>query len=275
MRARWMLLLMLTGVATDRAAWAKGGDVPAMRAAIERGDVDEAARQGVNGGAAVVEAALRASDRAARLAGIAAAVDVEGREELLEVLADVARGADRRVAIPAARAARAIARELAERELPDDIASADVIAWRDRWAEIAERADRWIELRVLSLDTAAALDRAAAVVGTAPTGVGMTLDAALGDRDSAFRRAAVANVPAPVPPAMRAALGKAIASDLDAEVALAAAQALCFDLVGDPPGPILEVIDAAGMLRIKTLVDGANPKAFGIRDAKRCLAAQR
>jgi hypothetical protein len=261
-------------VATTAITWAKP-DVPAMRAAMERGDVDEAARQGVNGGAFVVEAALNAPDRAARLAGIVAAPDVEGRAELLDALANVAGGADRRIAIPAARAARAIARELAERELPDDIASDDAITWRDVWAALAMRGDRWIELRVLALDTAAALDRAATVPGAAPQRIGVALDIALGDRDPAFRRAAVANVPAPVPAVMRAPLGKAIASDTDEDVALAAAHALCFDLVADAAGPILEVIDAAGMQRLKTLVDGANAKKPGIRDAKRCLAAKR
>ena len=246
-----------------------------MRAAMERGDVDEAARQGVLAGPAIIEEALRAPDRAARLAAIAAAPDAEDSAELLDALAAAAGGPDRRTAIPAARAARAIARDLAERELPDDIAADDVRAWRDAWAALASRTDRWIELRVLALDTAASLDRAATVPGAAPIGVGLTLETALADRDPALRRAAIANVPAPVPAAMRAALGAAIAKDIDAEVALAAAHALCFDLVADAPGPILAVIDAAGMQRLKTLVEGANPKLPGVRDAKRCLAAKK
>jgi hypothetical protein len=246
-----------------------------MRAAMERGDVDEAARQGVLAGPVIIEEALRAPDRAARLAAIAAAPDAAGRPELLDALAVAAGGADRRTAIPAARAARTIARELANRELPDDIASDDALAWRDAWAALAARTDRWIELRVLALDTAAALDRAAAAPGTPPAGVGLALEVALADRDPALRRAAIANVPAPVPPAMRAALGSVLAKDIDGDVALAAAHALCFDLVADAPGPILEVIDAAGMQRLKTLVEGVNPKKPGVRDAKRCLAAKK
>src|SRR5688572_29281441 len=128
-----------------------------MRAAMERGDVDEAARQGVLAGPVVVEQALAAPDRAARLAAIAAAPDVAGRAELLDALAAVAAGPDRRTAIPAARAARAIARELSARELPDDIAGDDARAWRDAWVALAMRGDRWIELRIAALDTAAAL----------------------------------------------------------------------------------------------------------------------
>lgn len=244
-----------------------------MRAAMERGDVDEAARQGVLAGPAVIEQALRAPDRAARLAGIAAAPDASGRAELLEALATAAAGPDRRTAIPAARAARTIARELAERELPDDIAPDDARAWRDAWAALAARADRWIELRVIALDTAAALDRAATPVGAAPTSIGLTLDTALADRDAAFRRAAIANVPAPVPAAMRPALAGALAKDTDNAVALAAANALCFDLVADAPGPILDAIGPAGLTRLKSLVDGAKPAT--VRDAKRCLSVKR
>ena len=246
-----------------------------MRAAMERGDVDEAARQGMLAGPVIIEEALRAPDRAARLAAIAAAPDVAGRVELLDALAVAAAGPDRRTAIPAARAARTIARELADRELPDDIASADAIAWRDTWAALAQRTDRWIELRVLALDTAAALDRAAAVPGAAPVGVGLSLEVALADRDPALRRAAIANVPAPVPAAMRAALGAALAKDIDPAVALAAAHALCFDLVADPPKPILDAIGPAGMERLKSLLDGANAKQPGVRDAKRCLTSKR
>ncbi|MBA3391591.1 MAG: hypothetical protein H0T89_03050, partial [Deltaproteobacteria bacterium] len=44
-----------------------------MRSAIERGDVDEAARQGMLAGPVVIEEALAAPDRPARLAAIVAA----------------------------------------------------------------------------------------------------------------------------------------------------------------------------------------------------------
>src|SRR5690242_17585325 len=129
-----------------------------MRAALERGDLDEAARQGALAGPVVVERALRSPDRLTRLAAIAAAPITVDRAELLGPLARAADGADRRTAIPAARAARTIARELAARPRPDDIAADDVATWRAAWAALAMRGDRWIELRVVALDTAAALD---------------------------------------------------------------------------------------------------------------------
>lgn len=243
--------------------------VRAMVAAFERGDVDEAAHRGGIAGAGALARALRSTDppveRATRLAAIAAAPTTEGRTELLDPLARLAAGPDRRIAIPAARAARAIASELGRDELPDDIAPEDLAAWRRPWAELALRTDRWIEVRVLALDTAAALDR---------EGAGVDLAAALGDRDPDFRRAAVAAVPAPVPALLLGVLANAVVRDTDDAVALAAAQVLCFDLPAVPAKPILDVLGPAGLQRIRTLV-GTHGDPATIRDAARCLVADR
>lgn len=244
----WSLVVLVAGLAT-------------MRAALERGDVDEAARQGSLAGPAVVEQALATDDRAIRLAAIAAAPTTPDRAELLEALARVAAGPDRRVALPAARAARAIARELGRAERPDDLAADDLATWRAAWAELARDRGRWIELRVIALDTAAALD---------PARAGVPLDVALGDPDPAFRRAAIALVPAPVPAALRAPLAKVITTDADPEVALAAAAILCGDLAVDPARPVLDALGAPGVARIKKLVATAGTRRDR-RDAARCL----
>lgn len=250
------------------ASWiALAAGLATMRAAIERGDVDEAARQGTLAGPAVIAEALAAADRPARLAGIAAAPSATDRESLLGPLARVAAGADRRTALPAARAARVIARELATRiDLPDDLAPEDVAGWRELYVGLARDRDRWIDLRVIALDTAAALDRAPG----GAHGLAIDLGAALAEPDPAFRRAAIALVPAPVPGAMRAPLAAAVAKDADAGVALAAAAALCGDLAVDPAPPILDALGGAGVDRIRALVAGKGPPAL-IRDAKRCL----
>jgi len=238
----------------------------AMRAAIERGDLDEAARQGALAGPAVVERALEAPDRLTQLAAIAAAPIVEDRPELLVALARVAAGADRRTALPAASAARTIARELARHERPDDLAPDDLATWQATWAELAMRGDRWIELRVLALDTAAVLD---------PAGVGVDLTAALHDPDPAFRRAATAIVPLPAPVASYAPLAGAITGDRDPDVVLGAAQALCLSIdAAASPRPILDALGAAGLARLRALVISDRPAATAaLRDAARCLAA--
>lgn len=240
----------------------------AMRAAFERGDLDEAARQGARAGPAVVERALGSPDRLTRLAAITAAPVVEDRAELLAALARVAGGADHRTAIPAAQAARAIARAIARRDRPDDVADGDLAAWRAAWGALALRGDRWIELRLAALDTAAALD---------PAGTGVDLAAALGDPDPAFRRAAATVVPLPAPAAAYAALAGAVIHDTDAAAALGAAQSLCLSLDGGArPGPILGALGPAGLARIRALVTGALPDAVpppALRDAGRCLAA--
>jgi hypothetical protein len=239
----------------------------AMRAAFQRGDVDEAARQGALAGPAVVERALSSTERATQLAAIAAAPIVEDRAELLEALAQVAAGPDRRTAIPAASAARTIARELVSRDPPDDIARDDIATWRRLWAQLAMRGDRWIELRIIALDTAAALDS---------TGIAVDLGDALRDPDPAFRSAAVSIVPLPAPAGLRAPLAAAVVKDTDREVALGAAHTLCLSLDDAAPAPILDALGAEGLARIRALVARQRaPLPAPIREVARCLAADR
>ena len=236
--------------------------IAAMRAAIDRGDIDEAARAGAAAGPTVIEQALAAPDRSAKLAGIAAAPLAEDRAELLPALARLAAGPDRRVAIPAADAARTIARDFARHGRPDDIADADVIVWRDTWWTLARRRDRWIAVRILALDVATTLD---------PTAI--DLPTALTDPDPAYRRAAIEAVPMPVPTALRAALATAVVKDIDPDVALAAAHILCADLASAPAQPIIDALGPAGVARIRTLVTAKAP-AHLLRDAKRCLSGK-
>ena len=236
-----------------------------MRAALERGDLDEAARQGALDGPAVVERGLASADRATRLAAIAAAPIVEDRAELLAPLARLAAGPDRRTALPAADAARRIARELAHRGRPDDLAPGDLAAWQAAWAELALRGDRWIEIRLAALDTAAALD---------PGGTGVELGAALRDPDPAFRRATAAAIRLPVPAAAIAALAGAVIRDGDPLTALGAAQSLCLSLEAAPRPAILGALGPAGLARIRALAAAppTGAAASAVRDAARCLA---
>lgn len=161
--------------------------IASMTSALERGDIDEAARQGVLAGPAVVEKALTSPKRATRLAGIAAAPSVEDRAELLPALAAVAAGPDRRTAIPAARAAAAIARELSTRHLPDDLAPGDLDDWRASFEALARDRDRFVEIRVTALDVATSLAHV-----TDPTAAGFDVAAFAKDPDPDVRAAAEA-----------------------------------------------------------------------------------
>lgn len=181
-----------------------------MRAAMERHDPDEAARQGMLSGPAVVAQALHAGDRLTQLAGIAAAPRVEDRFELLGDLARVAGGPDRRTAIPATQAAIAIARELASHP-QDDLAPDDLARWHDQWLAIADRGDRWIEVRVKAIEVAAAL-------GEVPLST---------DPDPAVRIAAIEATHAP--------LAEVVEKDVDDKVALVAAKLMCGDGVALTP----------------------------------------
>jgi hypothetical protein len=243
--------------------------VASMRAALDQGDLDEAARQGALAGPAVVEQALVAPDRPTRLAAIAATPITADRIELLAPLARAATDPDRRIAIPAALAARAIAIEFAQRDLPDDLAAADLAQLRDAWAALALDRERWITLRVLALDTAAAIDR------LVTSGIGADLPTALADPDPAFRRAAIALAPMPVPAAMRPAFASVVAKDIEPAIALAAAAVLCADLAVDPAKPVLGALGSAGIVRLRNLVTIVHAARPALRDAARCLAADK
>ncbi|HTL32886.1 MAG TPA: hypothetical protein VL326_07170 [Kofleriaceae bacterium] len=226
--------------------------IGSMTGALDRGDVDEASRQGTLAGPAVVETGLAPTQpRLTQLAAIAASPHVEDRAELLPALATLAQGPDRRTAIPAALAARTIATELSTHELPDDLASDDIQTWRALFESIAANRGHTIEVRVYALDTVASL---AATLD--PSTLGFELANALEDPDPDFRAAAVALVPAPTPAALQATLAKAILSDADDDVARFAANALC-----DDKPKAVALLGAQGIDRIKKLA----PKS-------RCLA---
>jgi len=221
--------------------------ITSMTAAFDRGDVDEAARQGALAGPAVVEKALAANARSTKLAAIAAAPTTEDRLELLPALADAAASPDRRVAIPAARAARTIAAQLAEHDLPDDLAAEDLAAWRARFVSIATNADHVVEVRLACLETAQALG-------------GFALPPLLGDPDPLVRAEAIDLQPRPVDPALRTALAQTVASDADPHVAIAAARLLC----ADDPAAGTAALGTVGVGRLAKLP----PRD---RDALRCL----
>jgi hypothetical protein len=208
----------------------------------------------------VVERGLASPKRSSRLAAVAAAPMVEARAELLPALATLAASGDRHSSIPAARAARTIARELAHQELADDLGSDDIATWRGAFEALALNTNRYIEVRVLALDTVASLSAV-----QDPTALGFDLGAALGDPDPAYRAIAIANVPRPTPEAALAPLANTVKNDADAKVALAAANVLC----GDSKTAALPLLAAQGLDRIKQLTAGKPARL--VRDAQRCL----
>lgn len=214
-----------------------------MTAAVERGDLDEAARQGALAGPAVVADALRSTVRTTVLAGIVAAPTTEDRAELLPALARVAAGPDRRTAIPAARAATTIAAQLAKRDLPDDLAPDDIAAWRAKFEQLALTPGRAIEVRVAALETASAL-----VHVLDPRALGYDLAKAIADPDPEIKIAAVELVPRPASGALFAMIAPAVA-DSDDAVAFAAALTICADAADDPAAAKTALVSAASQLK--------------------------
>lgn len=237
------------------------GHLAAMRAAFERGDLDEAARQGALAGPAVVERALASADRSTALAAIAAAPLVNDADELLPALAALAAGPDRRTAIPAADSARVIAHRLAHAAVADDdLAREELVAWRDAWARIARTKDRWIEVRVAAIGVEVELATALAVDPWVE-GIAGVDPALLADADADVRLAALAYVPTAITGATRAAVTTLATSDAEDRVALAAGAILC-----GADG----TLDAAAKTRVKAAT-AALAKASDARTVARCL----
>jgi len=182
----------------------------------------------------------------------------------LPALGRLAASEDHTVALAAVDAARAIARAQARRELADDLAPEDLGGAREVFEAIALTRDRTLEVRLAAADTAHELARA-----LSPTALGIDLGAALADPDAAFRAGVLALVPQPTPPALRARLVSAIASDAENAVVVAAAQALCADLAIDDPTPIRALLDVAAKDHLRAAL--ATDKSPAARDAARCL----
>jgi hypothetical protein len=286
--------------------------------AAQAGHRSELARLGARAGARGLRPLLLAADPAAapparevRLAAVLAAPAAGDAWDLLAPLAAHAAGPDRLLAASAAASAAAIAVAL-QRDWPDaheaqESAPAALIEAEQRWLDVARDPGRWVDVRVLALETAvatgrvlradarpAAPDRPAApgrppasapprsparppgdapgdAPGADPAGFLVVFAA---DAEPALRRAAYELLDAPLADAERALAARAVAGDADADVALAAAQALCSGLgFGDDPAPVLAALDDEARARLRGLVGvAAHPPAARI-DAGRCLAA--
>ena len=264
------------------------GPGPAVVAAHARGDHDEVARQAHQAGAAGLAALIDGDDRAAIVAGTAAAPRAPDAWALLAPLARRAGGWDRSLAAPAAHAAAQIARALDGDGVVRDDVPDDVLADAGRtWLAIATRPadDRWADVRVHALEVAAlvAAARAATAADDDPPGPGFDLPALLADGDPEVRRAAAELTPMPAPAAWRAPLAAAVADDPSAAVAVAAAQALCAELAQVPRGDdgdaaaaaIVDALGDAGAARLRAIFTGALPTVppGALHDAARCVAA--
>ncbi|MCB9559751.1 MAG: hypothetical protein H6709_12740 [Kofleriaceae bacterium] len=256
------------------------GPATGVVGAHDRGDLDEVGRRARAAGAAAVAELLRDDDRAHVVAGIAAAPLVPDAWELLDELAVWAGGWDRSLAAPAALAAVRIARDFdGDAAIAHEVAD-DVLAFaHGAWLAVAARPDRWADVRVHALETAAHLAATRGATADEDPGAGYDLPAYLADADPEVRRAAAELAPQPAPSIWRGALGDAIAGDADPAVALAAAQALCsqlaFDTAPATVATITGVLGDAGATRLRAIFRGPLPAVpeGALVDAARCLAA--
>jgi hypothetical protein len=247
-----------------------------LGAAYQAGDIAGLRRAGASG--EDVALALRSSDRATVQGAIVAAEAAPDAWTLLEPLAALAGDWDRAAAGPAARAAARIARALdGDAAILDDVADERLIVIGAAWQALAERGDRWSDVRVHALEVATRVNRARAATAEDDVDATAPLVAAMADADPQVRRAALELVPVPAPATLRVALVTRISADADPGVKLAAAQALCA-AVPDDAAAVLAALGDAGLVALRAAVttppEGADAGA-ALLDAARCLAADR
>ncbi len=257
------VLAVLAMAAPAGAAWG-----PTYRS----GDVAELRRAAMNGGAAAVRQRLRSRDRGTVLGAIVAAEAAGDAWELLDDLAVLASGWDRATAAPAAHAAARIARTIdGERmirlDVPDDRIADAAAAWRT----LAERGDRWSDVRVHALEVAARLDGARVATAETAPDVAADLLVLAADPDPEVRRAALELVPIPAAASAWPALVARVVDDRVPAVQLAAAQTLCAGLPHDAAA-VLAALGPAGLeaMRVAARSSGSGAAAVAVA---RCLAA--
>jgi hypothetical protein len=190
---------------------------------------------------------------------------------LLSPLADIAGGYDRSLAVPAARAARAIAGELdtasvAELEIPRRTLAEAAVAWH----RVARDRQVWADVRVSALEVARDLTALLSGDGSKPVIELVT------DPDAEVRRAALELLESPLAPARYPRVVDRLTGDSDPEVALAAAAALCFGVrFGDDAASIRAAAGEAGLERIAELAADASLPGPARVAAAGCLTGAR
>jgi len=265
-RAVRALLVMATLAATGLAVAA--GIEP--RAHYQAGDLAELRRWAAHAGLAELERGLAATDRTDVLTAIVAAPSSPDATALLPSLARIAGGWDRSLAGPAARAGYAIAHALdGDRALLDELDDDRLASAAAAWTALADRPDRWSDVRALAVEIALDLTVArAATADTVPDRF-VAVSAYISDPDPEVRLAALERIAIPAPANAHASLVDRVIHDDDARVRLVAAQALC---AADAAVAVAALGDE-GLTALRAVVSAGLDRPGAILDAARCLAA--
>jgi len=286
-----LIAIPLLLVASDSTGGVSGSG-PTTERSLERSllkrDLSRLAEIGARASAADLAAFLAPDrERSVTLAAIAAAPQCGDAWALLLPLGTAANGPDQPIASAAARSALEIAQSLdlatiAEQDIPDDLLAEALDAWR----AIATASHRWADVRVHGLAVVVALSALHhPEPPDPPPSTVEWLTQLAGDPDPEVRRAAFELMPVsmPMPDPALAVAARTVAEDSDPVVALAAAQAICSELVADDESEklssrVLAALGPEGLARLHQLTatttetdDALSPAA--LLDGARCLAA--
>lgn len=275
--SRRTAVVALSTLVASAAAWSQPVATESPGTALRRGDLDDVARLAQLHGRDAVASALTSPQRTQ---AIAAMVAVEARREPwpLPRLAVLAGGFDRRRASAATWAALGIVSTLdADAAAGADLDGDTLRSWRSGWLALAQRADLWIDVRVDGLEIAAQLARVAEAMEPVPPPAHVIAEMAslLSDPDPAMRRTAIELLEVPLPSWSRTELARHVSAETDPEVARSAAAALCSEVATGPAAPILQLLGADGLARIRALAQRSAPAVAADVELARCLHADR
>lgn len=256
MRVILCLSLLCLGSAAFAADW-----VGLMR----QGNQPELERHGGRAGAAGLSPVLSSGERPQRLSALEALGGAEDSWALLGLLASTAADPDRSLAIVAAQVAAEEAHQLDAFTIEaEEILTHDLVVWQLAWLTLAQQSDRWVDIRIYSLEVAATLGERISPAKRPP----IPWNEFFSDSDPEMRAAAIALAPHGDATARQA--GVFVRFDTKDIVALTAAQRLCGPL-GSPKTSSRTVTDNETLSRLRALSENKSLAIHARVDIANCL----
>ncbi|MBL4633512.1 MAG: hypothetical protein JKY56_06560 [Kofleriaceae bacterium] len=244
-----MCFFMLPGL-----AWAqpKAPSEEDLVAALLTGNESQLRRIGERMGAYKIGKLMMSQQRLSAIAAAVSVSHIQEGYEFLPFLGQAAARPDHSIAARAAEIAEALSSAISLGELEEqELGNHELSLWQMQWSAIASDSQRWMDIRVLSLETAAHLH----TLQSADKRAELDWEEFLADKSPTMRSAALVLLPQSTQ--FTSLVVALLQSDKSTAVAMRSAQWLCGPLSGDrDPQPNLDeqsmgrVLGLAGNKRI-------------------------
>lgn len=257
MRVLFCLSLLCLGSAAFAADWV---------GLLRNSDHTELERLGDKAGAVGLAPILASGTRPERLAALRALRGARDSWALLGLLASTAADPDRSIAVIAAQVAAEEAHQLDAFTIEnEEVLTSDLLHWQQAWLELATQDNRWVDIRIYSLEVGVTLGHRIAKARRQP----IPWELLFGDSDPEMRAAAIALAPQGTATTKQA--HSFVKSDTQEVVALAAAQRMCGPL-GSATTPDPPTVDDITLRRLRALSLNQSLAIQARVDLANCLA---